>query len=584
MNLRTTFVKLCCIASSILLLIFSLWPAASTASFDGLNEDFGGGIVTLDDGAAGLPGNSPTPADVIVDSDGRVLVVSYTGGGSQPYPASLFRLNDDGTLDTEFGTVGSVQFDLNALARPRAIVIDNGGNILVGGYYGNDSNSRGSFLARFDSSGALDESFGNHFEENSTTHDGYALITTEGYDIFDIEIDPEGTIFVVGEFMGDSFIAKYDGDGLLDESFADDGFSWTSGRDFKALERLSDGTFIVGGNDSDPFFMHFLEDGSLDTEWGDSGEVRFNIPDVDFDYAEAIAMAIGSDGRVSVVGYYYNSDEDQKAFVTMGTIDGVREEAFGTDGAIIIDEGNVGIASDVIFDGDGSVVVTGLLDDTYAALKAYLADGSQDLDYDSAEVISAEADAMSENTYMWSANDILTLVTASYGPDLVYVAQYHATSDEAAEDTDGDGVPDETDNCPEDFNASQTDIDNDMIGDACDVTDDSEQQEASHASGTSVRARVPGRAVSPVPAEIAPDVPFTRNLFKGLSGSDVKSLQEKLIALDSGPAAKALAQVGATGYFGQLTHAAVIEYQKLHNISPAVGFFGPKTRASMEKI
>jgi len=35
-------------------------------------------------------------------------------------------------------------------------------------------------------------------------------------------------------------------------------------------------------------------------------------------------------------------------------------------------------------------------------------------------------------------------------------------------DTDGDGVPDENDNCPNTFNPTQVDSDADMIGDACD--------------------------------------------------------------------------------------------------------------------
>ncbi|MBL7050155.1 MAG: hypothetical protein ISR96_11625, partial [Nitrospira sp.] len=39
---------------------------------------------------------------------------------------------------------------------------------------------------------------------------------------------------------------------------------------------------------------------------------------------------------------------------------------------------------------------------------------------------------------------------------------------EVAADSDGDGIPDSTDNCPDDPNADQIDTDNDGIGDACD--------------------------------------------------------------------------------------------------------------------
>ncbi len=62
-------------------------------------------------------------------------------------------------------------------------------------------------------------------------------------------------------------------------------------------------------------------------------------------------------------------------------------------------------------------------------------------------------------------------------------------------------------------------------------------------------------------------------------GPLVATLQSFLIAKDTGPAAKALATAGATGYFGPITQRALIEYQTASGISPASGYFGPKTRA-----
>lgn len=77
---------------------------------------------------------------------------------------------------------------------------------------------------------------------------------------------------------------------------------------------------------------------------------------------------------------------------------------------------------------------------------------------------------------------------------------------------------------------------------------------------------------------------FTRNLTLGLQGDDVKLLQYFLISQNSGPHAVLLAQVGATGYFGTLTQEAVIEFQKVKNIVPAVGFVGSLTRAQISNI
>ena len=74
---------------------------------------------------------------------------------------------------------------------------------------------------------------------------------------------------------------------------------------------------------------------------------------------------------------------------------------------------------------------------------------------------------------------------------------------------------------------------------------------------------------------------FTRDLEKGMTGSDVTLLQQFLISKNTGPAAQKIATHGVTSYFGLLTQAAVIEYQKAQNITPAIGYLGPKTRAVM---
>ncbi|MBP6860189.1 MAG: peptidoglycan DD-metalloendopeptidase family protein [Candidatus Pacebacteria bacterium] len=64
-------------------------------------------------------------------------------------------------------------------------------------------------------------------------------------------------------------------------------------------------------------------------------------------------------------------------------------------------------------------------------------------------------------------------------------------------------------------------------------------------------------------------------------GPEVVAMQKLLIAAGTGPAAKALAEAGATGFFGPATEKALIEYQKTTGISPAAGYFGAKTRAAL---
>ncbi len=66
---------------------------------------------------------------------------------------------------------------------------------------------------------------------------------------------------------------------------------------------------------------------------------------------------------------------------------------------------------------------------------------------------------------------------------------------------------------------------------------------------------------------------FNADLTIGSTGSDVTRLQTWLMGKGfSIPA-------GATGYFGVQTRAAVAAYQAANGITPAVGYFGPITRA-----
>ncbi|MDD2657091.1 MAG: peptidoglycan-binding domain-containing protein [Candidatus Pacebacteria bacterium] len=65
---------------------------------------------------------------------------------------------------------------------------------------------------------------------------------------------------------------------------------------------------------------------------------------------------------------------------------------------------------------------------------------------------------------------------------------------------------------------------------------------------------------------------FTRDLTVGSTGTDVTALQN---ALKAGGYMTA----NATGYFGALTKAGVIAWQTAKGVSPAAGYFGPKSRA-----
>jgi hypothetical protein len=77
---------------------------------------------------------------------------------------------------------------------------------------------------------------------------------------------------------------------------------------------------------------------------------------------------------------------------------------------------------------------------------------------------------------------------------------------------------------------------------------------------------------------------FKRNLSLGLSGEDVKDLQKYLNSKGYTLAITGPGSPGnETNLFGQLTKKALINFQKANGIYPSVGFFGPITRAFIEK-
>jgi hypothetical protein len=95
-----------------------------------------------------------------------------------------------------------------------------------------------------------------------------------------------------------------------------------------------------------------------------------------------------------------------------------------------------------------------------------------------------------------------------------------------------------------------------------------------------------GTAVDSNDADVVvPAFQWKRDLTVGSSGVDVKELQ-KYLNTHSFPIA--VAGDGAPGhetqYYGKLTQAAVGRWQRFHNISPSLGYFGIKSRTVLNAI
>ncbi|MCA9175437.1 MAG: hypothetical protein KDB14_13225 [Planctomycetales bacterium] len=274
-----------------------------------LDPTFGaGGIVTTDLGTT-----NDVARSIAVQSDGRIVVAGYTGG---PSDAAVARYNSDGSLDSSFGSGGSVLTDLGGEELVFSVAVGNDGSITVGGYHvpafvaGADYN----FLAlRYDSNGSPDTSFGGV---------GYVL-TDFGANVretaFTMALQPDGKTLVAGltdrDGDADYAVARYAVDGTLDATFGVGGlvsFDFDGSNDgANALAVQPNGSIIVSGTSfldrSRIGLARLTSDGQLDPSFGTAGRLTY-APTPGGYYTHG--MALQGDGAIVVAGYVAGRTED----------------------------------------------------------------------------------------------------------------------------------------------------------------------------------------------------------------------------------------------------------------------------------
>ena len=108
--------------------------------------------------------SSTNGTSVALQSDGRIVVAGYCSGVDGRADMLVARFNSNGTLDTSFGGgAGYVRFDVDGTASVTAeigngVVIQTDGKIVVGGYE-RGSGPSNVLVARFNADGTLDQTF-----------------------------------------------------------------------------------------------------------------------------------------------------------------------------------------------------------------------------------------------------------------------------------------------------------------------------------------------------------------------------------------------------------------------------------------
>lgn len=336
-----------------------------------------------------LSGENPRGWDVAVGADGKLLAVAF---GTD---FVLTRHNDDGSLDTSFGSGGVVRTDFQGgMDRSVALLVQPGGGIVVAGTAQIAGRGYDFALARYQTAdspplaGDLDPSF-----------DVDGKVTTKLPDFSSTElgqaaaVQADGKVVVVGGSGSDFVVARYHAQGGLDHSFGVQGKVSTDFAgdydDARAVAIQADGKIVVAGfvgsgTDQDIGVARYLSDGSLDMGFGRNGRSTVNTGTSELGFG----IALQPDGKIVVVGRSYPGGGTSGDFaVVRFNSDGTPDPDFGTDGAVTTDfpgSGSYEDARDVAIQADGKIVVVGSTNSggtTDMAVVRYNPDGSLDVSF-----------------------------------------------------------------------------------------------------------------------------------------------------------------------------------------------------------
>lgn len=289
-----------------------------------------------------------------------------------------------GTLDPSFGNNGMVTTafgDQSALAYGMTIQPD-GKIIAVGAEKDTTSQDWTIAVARYDTDGALDASFGTGgktlFSTDATMEWAHA-----------VTVRPDGKILVAGESNFRPFIAQLTSDGALDASFSGDGkVVITSSPDcnVNGMVLQQDGKILLAGGFTVGVYFEACvwrvdDQGSLDPSFGGTGRVLTDLPGIAERY---YAITAQNDGRIIAAGSISSSLYDNGFAVARYNTDGTLDLTFSGDGIFTHDAGGQSEAFyDVAVQPDGRVVAAGF-SGAYASFTVlrFNADGSTDTSFD----------------------------------------------------------------------------------------------------------------------------------------------------------------------------------------------------------
>ena len=290
---------------------------------------------------------------MVVQADGKVLVVGHQNGSGDVPHFVLRRFSASGKPDLSFGAGGLVVTTIrqdSVADQASAVAVQADGKILVAGYVFSGSHHSDFALVRYTSAGALDSSFGAQGKAITTVGNGSFPSGAHA-----VVVQPDGRILVVGTASSGREASKvallrYTASGSLDPSFGDHGVSTTAvgsgaASDGEAMVLLKDGRILVAGSSGGASsvggfaLLRYLTGGKLDPSFGKQGKVMTVVGLSSGDQAaSARAVSVLPDGGILLAGEAWVTVNGEPA-VNVGLAkyhaDGSLDRTFGAGGSAV---------------------------------------------------------------------------------------------------------------------------------------------------------------------------------------------------------------------------------------------------------
>ncbi len=268
-----------------------------------------------------------------IQSDGKIVMAGDVVRNSQQDEFALARFNTNGTLDTSFGTNGVVIEMLgNNADSIKRVRIQPDGKILLAGTSYADGSTYNVMLVRYNSNGTLDTTF------NSTGWLTYNVSGESEEYAGDIALQSDGKIVVAGHTTpsfgapSNILVMRYNANGTLDTTFDGDGVlvitPAAGGGAFQVIV-LSDGKLLITGYRNDGAKSNFL---LMRLNSDGSTDTSFGTggsttTSVSSDPNYIFSTDRQSDGKIVVAGSNY---------IARYSADGILDTSFGTGGKTLV--------------------------------------------------------------------------------------------------------------------------------------------------------------------------------------------------------------------------------------------------------